>query len=219
MATPSSSSPYSIQLYSGDPLLISAFQDAAYLRGWQLRSERAVDGEAVANSMQADAGVVVIDAGDTAYQAQVPAAHVVGIAPSTPMLVLANDFNEASAFPLLSMGVRGLLKHSELDGQLTRAIEAIAAGGYWVPRVLLARFVDSVIGTVRRTKFALSRAELDEFEGRLLDAIMDEVSYPEISSRLSIPEQEVSDRVSVLLKKFGVRRRADLYLLAQAKTA
>jgi DNA-binding NarL/FixJ family response regulator len=117
------------------------------------------------------------------------------------------------------MGVRGLLRRSEMKMQLASAIEAVAAGGFWVPRVLLARFVDSVIVSVRRTKFALSKADLDDFEARLLDAIMEEASYLEISSKFEIPEEEVPDRVSLLLKKFGVRRRADLFLLAQAKSA
>jgi DNA-binding NarL/FixJ family response regulator len=217
MATAASTSQRSILLYSGDPLLISVFQESAYLRGWQLRTERNVDLERVGNG-EAQADVYVLDAGDTAFQAQIPSAHILG-AGHPRVIVVAGDFSETSAFPLLSMGVRGLLRRVELQSQLSGAVEAVAAGGFWVPRTLLARFVDSVIGSVRRTKFALSRAELDDFESRLLDALMDEASYGEISSRFEIPEEDVPNRVSTLLQKFGVRRRADLYLLAQTRIA
>lgn len=218
MATVASSAQRSIVLYSVDPLLISVFQDAAYLRGWQLRTERSVDLEKVGNEGAA-ADVYVLDTGDTAFPAQIPSAHLLGAGGHARVIVVAADFSETSAFPLLSMGVRGLLRRAELNGQLSGAVEAVAVGGFWVPRTLLAKFVDSVIGSVRRTKFALSRAELDDFESRLLDAVMDEASYGEISSRFEIPEEEVPSRVSNLLQKFGVRRRADLYLLAQTRIA
>lgn len=218
MATVASSAQCSILLYSVDPLLISIFQDAAYLRGWQLRTERSVDLEKMGIG-EASVDVYVLDTGDTAFSAQVPSAHLLGAGGQARVIVVATDFSETSAFPLLSMGVRGLLRRAELSGQLAGAVEAVAAGGFWVPRTLLAKFVDSVIGSVRRTKFALSRAELDDFENRLLDAVMDEASYGEISSRFEIPEEEVPNRVSNLLQKFGVRRRADLYLLAQTRIA
>ena len=61
------------------------------------------------------------------------------------IIVLAESFDESTAFPLLNMGVKGLIAHEFVTQQLPRALQSVAAGGFWVPRILLSRFVDSVI--------------------------------------------------------------------------
>src|SRR4051794_26803199 len=88
-----------------------------------------------------------IYATDSDVRASDPAgavADVISASPTSRVLVLVEEFNTETAYPLLSMGVRGLLVRSDAISQLSNAIEAIAAGGFWVPRTLLSGFIDSV---------------------------------------------------------------------------
>ena len=186
------------------------------MRGFQLKLVRSPSLEAadVLNLPAAD-----IYAVDSSVRAADPAGAVADVISARPMsrvLVLVEEFNAETAFPLLSMGVRGLLVRSDAISQLSNAIEAVAAGGFWVPRTLLSGFIDSVIGSVRRTKLALGRAELDEAECRLMDALLDQADDDELALQLGLSMDELKAQIAQLLRKFGVRRRADLMLLSLA---
>ncbi len=214
MATPGKNAPRTLCLLSQDPLLVSSFQEMAYLRGFQFR---------LANSMTAQDGAVpelpvanlyVIDTQVLGVDLAGSVAEIVSKNPACKVLVVGEEFRPQLSYPLLSMGVRGLLLRSRIKMELANAVEAVAAGGFWVPRTLLSGFVDSVIGSVRRTKFALGMAELDDTESKLLDAVLKNVPDEEIARTVELNGDEIPQRVSGLLKKFGVRRRADLILLS-----
>ena len=131
--------------------------------------------------------------------------------PRPGLVVLAEKFTEATAFPLLRMGVRGLLTYAELGGPLPRAVELVARGSYWVPRALLGRFVDSVLqrGPARPTA---EPARLSRREQEVMDALLENLANKEIAARLNISERTVKFHVSKILSKFRVQRRADLIL-------
>lgn len=129
--------------------------------------------------------------------------------PGVPVVVLAEEFTEASSFPLLRRGVRGLLTYAVVQAQLQRAVQAVAAGSYWVPRILLARFVDSILRAGPAVPAADS-ADLSRREREVLDALLANLSNKEIAARLNISERTVKFHVSSILAKFGVQRRADL---------
>lgn len=134
--------------------------------------------------------------------------------PGTRMLLVGNQFSDDVAFPLLRMGVKGLLQHSQLADQLGRAMQSIATGGYWVPRTLLSKFVDSVVKKSTRGTSVASRAGLSRREKEVIRGLLDNLSNKEIASQLNISERTVKFHVSNLLQKFNVRRRTDLIVLA-----
>jgi len=184
------------------------------MRGFQLKLAKS---PSLAPSDVLDLPAANIYAVDSAIRPSDPAgavADVISARPTSRVLVLVEEFANESAYPLLSMGVRGLLVRSNAVPQLSIAIEAINGGGFWVPRTLLSGFIDSVIGSVRRTKLALGRAELDEAESRLMDALLENVGDEELSEMLQVSPDELKEQIAQLLKKFGVRRRADLMLLS-----
>ena len=133
---------------------------------------------------------------------------------SAHIIVLAEKFDENSAFPLLNLGVKGLIAHEFIDQQLARALQAVATGGFWVPRVLLSKFVDSVISKHTDLKAARpAMIDVSRREREILDGLLFNLSNKEIGSRLNISERTVKFHVSNLLVKFNVQRRADLMLL------
>jgi DNA-binding NarL/FixJ family response regulator len=130
------------------------------------------------------------------------------------VLVLAAKHTDSSTFELLRLGVKGLLTYGQAEEQWPRALPLVAAGGYWVPRSVLSRFVESILGsrksggTKGKLTGTLSRRELE-----VMDSLMLNLSNKEIASKLNISERTVKFHVSNLLAKHGVRRRADLIVM------
>lgn len=207
-------------LVSSDPLLIADFQGLLYLGGFQFRTT-VLNGKSLdAPALELPAAsVYAIEARSETAETDSLVTDVLSRYPGARLLVVAPDFSEESAFPLLAKGVRGLVRRSDIREQLASALTAISVGGFWVPRTLLARFVDSVIGTVRRTHFALGQVELSDAERLLLDGVLENLPEWEIAKKLRVPESEIAFRIQLLARKFGVRRRDDLVLLAYPKPA
>jgi DNA-binding NarL/FixJ family response regulator len=157
--------------------------------------------------------VCVIDACYPPVGAERVVALVMGAVPAARALVLADGPEETLAFRLLRLGVKGLVAYERVEEQLVPALQAVAKGGFWVPRELLSRFVDSLLqtGAARQT---LHPVGLSSRENDVLDCLLENLSNKEIASRLNISERTVKFHVSNLLGKFGVQRRADLILQA-----
>ena len=134
------------------------------------------------------------------------------------LIVVGEKFTDAQSYSLLRIGVKGLLTYGEAREQLPRALPLVSDGGFWVPRVLLSNFVDSILDGAHGRQFKnAASADLSRREQETLDSLLENLSNKEIASRLNISERTVKFHVSNLLSKFGVRRRADLILLCYQK--
>jgi DNA-binding NarL/FixJ family response regulator len=130
------------------------------------------------------------------------------------LIVVGDKFKETDSYALLRQGVKGILNYNEAREQLPRALPLVAAGGFWVPRTVLSRFVDSILSTAQgRRMRGDSPAELSRREQEVLNGLLENLANKEVADRLHISERTVKFHVSNLLAKFGVRRRADLILL------
>lgn len=130
------------------------------------------------------------------------------------VLVVGDKLKESESYSLLRQGVKGILTYAEAREQLARALPQVAAGGIWVPRTMLSRFVDSILNTAQGRRLrADSPAELSKREQEVLSGLLENLANKEVADRLHISERTVKFHVSNLLAKFGVRRRADLILL------
>lgn len=157
--------------------------------------------------------IYVIDAHAPRQATEVLVAGIRDRYPAARQLVVAEKFSEVNAFPLLRLGAKGLLSYPEARQKLPEALEVVAAGGFWVPRNLLSRFVDSILSLVRSRREVSGPGRLSRREREVLDALLENLSNKEIASKLQISERTVKFHVSSLLAKFGVRRRTDLILL------
>jgi DNA-binding NarL/FixJ family response regulator len=129
------------------------------------------------------------------------------------VIALGEKFEESNAFPLLRAGAKGLLTYAEARADLPRAMAALFEGSFWVPRVLLARFVDSILPGTRNRYMVSSPTGLSRREREVLQAVLENLSNKEIAGQLNISERTAKFHVSNLLAKFGVQRRADLILM------
>jgi len=141
------------------------------------------------------------------------AAGIVRRYPGARMMAVAEKLPDQVAFPLLLLGVKGLLKYSELPDQLQRATMVVSGGGFWVSRGLLSAFLDSVRSGPLPGREIAGADNLTPREREVLDCLLQNLLNKEIAKRLHISERTAKFHVSNLLAKFGVQRRGDLILL------
>jgi DNA-binding NarL/FixJ family response regulator len=201
----------SVCIFSAHPLVLGEFTRL-------LASSRVLPRLADSGVQSADAPhfprarVYVVDAAVPRAFLRATLEQLRSAAPSARILVVALKFSEAEAFAFLRLGVRGLLTYSAAHDQLSRAVAAVAAGGFWVPRAWLSRFVDTILDSRRAVPAAAGRARLSRREQQVLDALLENLSNKEIASRFNVTERTIKFHVSNVLAKFAVRRRADLIL-------
>jgi DNA-binding NarL/FixJ family response regulator len=202
-------------LLSSHPLVLAEFERLLSASGYRLNVLRLESTLApgLERLTLPQAQVYVIDAHSPRQATEVLVAGIQERHPAARQIAVAEDFNEVNAFPLLRLGAKGLLTYKEARQQLPEALEVVIAGGFWVPRNLLSRFVDSILGIVRDRRLARGPADLSRRERETLDALLQNLSNKEIANKLNISERTVKFHVSSLLSKFGVRRRTDLILL------
>lgn len=156
----------------------------------------------------------VVEANARRHALRAVVGEIISRKPRAPLLVVGESFEEEDAFALLELGAKGFVRYADLQRQLVPAARAVAAGGFWVSRSLLARFVDSAVGLFRRHRVARVSSHLSRREREVHDLLMENHSNKEIARRLHMTERTVKFHVSNLLTKHGVKRRADLILLS-----
>ena len=130
------------------------------------------------------------------------------------LLVVGEKLTEADSFSMLRHGVKGILNYEEAREQLPRALPMVAAGGFWVPRTLLSRFVDAIVSGSQGHRLGHnSPTDLSRREREVLNLLLENLANKELAERLHISERTVKFHVSNVLAKFGVRRRGDLIVL------
>jgi DNA-binding NarL/FixJ family response regulator len=214
---PASARTLSVCLLANHPLVLAEFQRLVSRMPARVKPGKAEPVPPDATIPRAAVYVIDYDGNLTAAEAMV--AKIMEPCPDARLLLVGREFSDDIAFPLLRLGVKGLLQHSQLADQLERAMQAIAAGGYWVQRTLLSRFVDSVLKKVPHSANMASRAGLSRREKEVIHGLVSNLSNKEIASKLNISERTVKFHVSNLLQKFNVRRRADLIILAYQEPA
>jgi DNA-binding NarL/FixJ family response regulator len=213
-------------LFSSHPLLASEFKRVLDEEEFRLLIRRA-ESDAELDPKQLTvprATVYVIEAMRQPEKTEELVAALVAAALGPPagarLLVIAEKLSEASVFALLRLGTKGLLTYGEVESQISRALHTISQGGFWVPRALLSRFVESTLKSSRPPRplpLASSRG-LSRREKEVLELLLENLSNKEIAKELKISSRTAKFHVSNLLAKHGVRRRADLILLTHTRT-
>lgn len=204
----------SVCLLSGHAIVLQELNRLLVQSAFLVTATKLPDSETGHNPTIPAADVYVIDAESATGGTEELVNQVLKVNSDAKFLVLAGEWTEKTAFPMLGIGVKGLITHELIAQQLGVALEKVAGGGYWVPRTLLAGFVDSVVTRSRRMELARpSRVEISRREKDIVDCLLSNLSNKEIASKLNISERTVKFHVSNLLTKFKVQRRADLILL------
>jgi DNA-binding NarL/FixJ family response regulator len=160
-----------------------------------------------------DASLYVVEADFRHGETEHLIASVFAFNPNARVMVMAEEFKEEHAFALLRLGTKGLLAYSEAADQLPRAVREVAAGGYWVPRAVLSRFVDFALLSAPPLRPVAKSVNLTPREREVLEDLLLNLSNKEIAKKRHISGRTAKFHVSNVLAKHGVRRRSDLLLL------
>lgn len=200
-------------LLSDHPLALEELQHLLSLPGFRLHPERIKNGSAArrVRTPTARAQLFVVDSHTPWPITEALVSRILTRQPAARVLVVGDKFSEDIAFRLLRLRVKGLLTYGELRQQLARATQELAAGGFWLPRLLLSKFVDSILAADRRS--TVVPADLSQRQRQVLETLLENLSNKEIAKKLNMSERTAKFHVSNLLSRFDVRRRADLILL------
>lgn len=155
-----------------------------------------------------DSDVYILEANGRKRATELVVGEILTRRPDARLLVVAEDFEETCAFSLLRLGAKGFLRYGDL-ALLARAVEEVCAGGLWVARPLLSRFVETMLRPRRMVERRPSPREHEVHE-----LLIQNLSNKEIAVRLGVSERTVKFHVSNLLTKSGAKKRADLILLS-----
>jgi DNA-binding NarL/FixJ family response regulator len=205
-------------LLTSNPLTIAECQELLYLADYTMRVKRIELGEHSTGDIPT-ADIYMVEVRPTTEATQEVVVRILSREPNARVLMVGENFDEANSFPLLTMGVKGMLRRSELKADLTRALSAVHQNGFWVPRQLLSKFVGNVLHSTRRMLFALGSSDLTEAQTSLLNHLLATESDDELAEKMNVTPAELKARVEELMRKFNVRRRYDLVLLAHQATA
>jgi DNA-binding NarL/FixJ family response regulator len=209
-------------LLSAHPLVLTEFERVLAAPAFNLipRTLDSTLGPDLRKLSMPRALVYIVDANMARPATGALLANILEKYPSARVIVVAEKFSAQEGHSLLRLGAKGLLTYAEAREQLGNAVSQVNGGGFWVPRGVLAGFVESVLsGSASRRIKAEGYSDLSRREQEVLDDLLENQANKEIANHLNISERTVKFHVSNLLSKFGVRRRADLILLCYQKRA
>src|SRR6204780_4003066 len=216
MAKAHAKSNLKVCLLSPHPMVLDEFHRLLEDSGFQITSKQ-LDSMLAPDLRNLDipkASVYVIDAHAARQATGALLGNILERFATARLLVVGDKLKEADSYSLLRQGAKGILTYADAREQLSRALPQVAAGGIWVPRPVLSRFVDSILSSTQGRRLRVdSPNELSRREQEVLAGLLENLANKEVADRLHISERTVKFHVSNLLAKFGVRRRADLILL------
>jgi DNA-binding NarL/FixJ family response regulator len=216
MAKAHAKSNLKVCLLSPHPMVLDEFHRLLEDSGFQITSKQ-LDSMLAPDLRNLDvpkASVYVVDAHAARQATGALLGNILDRFSTARLLVVGDNIKETDSFALLRQGAKGILTYAEAREQLPLALPQVAAGGIWVSRPVLSRFVDSILSTTQGRRLRVdSPNELSRREQEVLAGLLENLANKEVADRLHISERTVKFHVSNLLAKFGVRRRADLILL------
>lgn len=134
-----------------------------------------------------------------------------------PVVVLSALPNEAQAFAVLSVGVRGYCHIEAVPEQFLEVAAAVQAGGYWVPPGLVQRLAVTAVEVVDASA-AEGRSAPEGFdtltprEYEVAMAVGQGLNNKEIAELLGLGERTIKAHLTTTFDKLQVRDRVQLAL-------
>ena len=203
----------SVCLLSPHPFVLENLRGLLDRPKFRVQSERVeyLPGQGTGLPALPAAEVFVLDANGPLRAVVALLSRVKSEQPNARVVVISDELTEEAAFPLMRLGIRGLLRYTDAVSQLPAALLSVNSGGYWVPRLLLSRFVFGILDQPKLPVPGETR-KLSPRERQVHEALLENLSNKEIAARLNLSERTVKFHVSNVLAKHRLRRRADLIL-------
>ncbi len=130
------------------------------------------------------------------------------VRPGLDVIVTGCNLDDATILKAIAAGAKGCVDESASFSELVRAIRTVRGGSVWVPRRLLAMFVEQAQSSNEQGVLVGERFTIREME--VLRMLVAGCSNKEIAAPLGIEERTVKAHVAKLLRKVGVPNRVML---------
>ncbi len=133
-------------------------------------------------------------------------AAVRSLKPDVKIILTSNSTSDEAILRAITAGVKGYLDEAAPAAAYMNALRVVREGSMWIPRRVLAKFVERVIADPRK---AISH-HLSDRERQVLELLVAGRTNKEISDELGIEVRTVKLHVSRLMHKAGVDNRIAL---------
>jgi DNA-binding NarL/FixJ family response regulator len=135
--------------------------------------------------------------------------------PEVKMILTSTSSSEEVLLRAVFAGVKGYLDEAAPAEDYMRALREVHAGSIWIPRPILAKFVDRVVANPRN--LCASPDDISDRERQVLELLVAGRTNKEIGQELGIEERTVKLHISRLMQKAGVDNRIALSVHAVTK--
>lgn len=142
--------------------------------------------------------------------------HILGIHPTTGVIMVTMLEGDASIFAALRAGARGYVLKGANHQELLQSIRAVAQGQVLFGAAIASRMAH-FFARVQPGSADQPLPELSEREHEILDLIARHYTNPEIAQQLGIAEKTIRNHVSNIFNKLQVADRAQA--IAKARKA
>lgn len=180
-------------------------------------SIRFVEADSVAGLLMAieaepEADLLLLDLNMPGAQGFNALAHVRGVRPQLPVVVISADDDPQTIHSALRFGAQGFIPKSMESGQMVEAIEQVLDGEiYTPPGFQPPRSADT---SSEELEIARRIAELTPQQFRVLGMLCSGLLNKQIAYELQVSEATVKAHVTAILRKLGVGTRTQAVLAA-----
>jgi DNA-binding NarL/FixJ family response regulator len=140
-------------------------------------------------------------------------------APSTALVILAEDESDAQFLSAMRLGASGYLAKTIAPEALSSAVRAVVNGEPAIPRLLVGVLINEFRDRPVRRYLAVRgarEAELTPREWEVLGCMREGLSTREIAERLLISEVTVRRHIGAIVKKLDATSRSDAVNLLES---
>lgn len=131
------------------------------------------------------------------------------VRPEICIIVTGPGHRDDDILRAILAGAKGYLPEEATGDEFKKAIREVHAGSVWIPRRVLAKFIERATLSLRRVS-PQSETKISEREREVLRLLVSGCSNREIAMELGIIERTVKAHVAQLLRKVGVTNRIAL---------
>jgi DNA-binding NarL/FixJ family response regulator len=140
-------------------------------------------------------------------------AAVRSLNPNVKIILTGTPTSDEAMLRAIYAGVKGYLDEAAPAVDYIMALRIVNEGSLWIPRRVLAKFVERVIANPRK----VTTHNLSERERQVLELLVAGHTNKEIGTELGIEERTVKLHISRLMQKAGVDNRIALSVYAVTK--